>query len=270
MVFAYFIPTGNDIILSNQFAAVLLWRESEVLAEETDEIRHIGETYRLGHLRDGQLRSQQQGLGMVYLLADDVLEGRDAHVLPEEAYEVGLGEAGPVGKVLHGDAPADVRLDVVKDGGYAAVLDEGLGTGMLEEVGEENLHHAMQLHALEGFHAQIGLGIVPVGLVVEEGLGIARGEVELRIEHAIVFEEQARPLIGIDLVGKVVKVVEAGFFQFGLVDEEIVELQSGLALVGMGRVAGQHIHVAGGEMHVGVFEMKHGLTAPDVEETDKG
>ena len=72
-LFAYFVPMRNDIILSNQFAAVLLWCESEVLAEDTDEIRHVRETYCPRHLRDGHLRTQQQGLGMVYLLADDVL-----------------------------------------------------------------------------------------------------------------------------------------------------------------------------------------------------
>ena len=72
----------------SQLQPVILRREAYLLTEDADEVRGICKAHFTCNDVDAVVGSHQQTLGAMYLGTKDVLQGRGAQLLAEEAFQV--------------------------------------------------------------------------------------------------------------------------------------------------------------------------------------
>ena len=226
--------------------------------EEANEIGRVRKSYFGGYLRNVELRFEQEGLGALHLLRQHILYGRHSHCLAKPAYEVRLRQAGAVGQLIDADGLAKMLLHIVEQEGKTVIVRLETLTGMLDEIRQKYLHQAVELHAFVGLHLHECLGVFTISLMIEEGLGGARGKMELGVEVAIVFKEEACRLIGFHLARKLIAVEESQLLLFALEDEEVVEVETGFALVSVWLVGGEEIEMVGRDLHIAIGQMDDG------------
>lgn len=226
--------------------------------EEANEIGRVRKSYFGGYLRNVELRFEQEGLGALHFLRQHILYGRHPHCLAKPAYEVRLRQAGAVGQLIYADGLAKMLLHIVEQEGKTVIVRLETLTGMLDEIRQKYLHQAVELHAFVGLHLHECLGVFTISLMIEEGLGGARGKMELGVEVAIVFKEEACRLIGFHLARKLIAVEESQLLLLALEDEEVVEVETGFALVGMWLVGGEEIEMVGRDLHIAIGQMDDG------------
>lgn len=167
--------------------------------EQTDEIGCIGKSHLGRNLPDVLFRFQQEFLRVLHLAGEDILYGSDADDLSKTPYKIRFCEARPVGKTLDTDGLMEMALDKIKDWGDAGVAKLLAFTAVLDEIREDDFHQPPQLHTLVIGQCRESLGIIAVRLVVEEGFGTARGQIELGIKRAVILKKQLRGVVGVHL-----------------------------------------------------------------------
>lgn len=236
--------------------AVVLWGETYVLFEETDEVGRVGEAYGASYLLHGVARGEEQLLGMLNFFADDVLQRRNAKGRAKETVEVRLGYAPNVGELVGGDFVGNVLLHKSGDSHDAFICNLQLGLRVLHKIGEDDPHQALKLEVFVRFEIGVRLSILLVGLVGVEGGGVFVRQREIGIELTEVAEKEVGGFVGFRFYGKLAFVENVGLFTKSFEEKKIVEAYARITVVGMRHEGRNKVHVAGPTGVVGSWEME--------------
>ena len=193
LIFACFVLSRRGNVLS-QLQPVILRCEAYLLTEYADEVGGVCKAHLACNDVDAVVGCHQQSLGAMYLGAQDVLQGRGAQFLAEEAFQMRLSDAGDICQCLYLRFLVDVLLDVGNHLQQSFVYFLYLLRLCHKERGY-NPHKPLQLHLLRTVHLGIAYGVFAIGGVCVEILGTGVGKGQLRVVVAVVFEEQVYGLL---------------------------------------------------------------------------